>query len=221
MAQKVLLHGTKTAAGGQKMKKEVMIAENDIIELKKEAEKKVNGIITLKKVTEKEDQEQAKAQVNCYFCEKPLLQKNFRDAVKDHCHMTGAYRGAAHNVCNLKMRIKPKTDQIPVVFHYLRGYDAHHLMQAMSNLQKEVKCVANNMEKYITFSVGGLRFIDSLNFLQGSLDSLVRATPKESLKITSTISNGSDLLMDEIQRNKSSGQADVLQQAQRRAHNRR
>ena len=92
------------------------------------------------------------------------------------------------------MRIKPKTDQIPIVFHNLRGYDAHHLMQAMANLQKEVKCVANNMEKYITFSVGGLRFIDSLNFLQGSLDSLVSATPKESLKITSTISKGSDLL---------------------------
>ena len=92
------------------------------------------------------------------------------------------------------MRIKPKTDQIPVVFHNLRGYDAHHLMQAMSQLQKEVKCVANNMEKYITFSVGGLRFLDALNFLQGSLDSLVTATPTESLKITSTISKGSDLL---------------------------
>ena len=33
--------------------------------------------------------EQAKSQVNCYFCEKSLLEKNFRDAVKDHCHMTG------------------------------------------------------------------------------------------------------------------------------------
>ena len=50
------------------------------------------------------------------------------------------------------------------------------------------------MEKYITFSVGGLRFINSFNFLQASLDSLVSATPKESLKITSTISKGSDLL---------------------------
>ena len=54
--------------------------------------------------------------------------------------------------------------------------------------------VANNMEKYITFSVGNIHFIDSLNFLQASLDSLVSATPKESLKITSTISKGSDLL---------------------------
>ena len=148
----------------------------------------------LKRLTDEMDQLEAESQENCNLCEKPLLQKNFRDAVKDHCHITGRYRGAAHNECKLKMRIKSKTDQIPIVFHNLRGYDAHHLMQAMSNLQKEVKCVANNMEKYITFSVGGLRFIDSLNFLQGSLDSLVRATPKESLKITSTISNGSDLL---------------------------
>ena len=67
-------------------------------------------------------------------------------------------------------------------------------MQAMSQLQKEIKCIANNMEKYITFSVGGLRFTDSFNFLQGSLDSLVSSTPKESLKITSTISKGNELL---------------------------
>ena len=64
----------------------------------------------------------------------------------------------------------------------------------MSKLEKDLKCIANNMEKYITFSVGNIRFIDSLNFLQASLDSLVSATPKESLKITSTISKGRDLL---------------------------
>ena len=122
------------------------------------------------------------------------MKKNFRDEVKSHCHITGRYRGAAHKACNLKIRIEPKTDQISVVFYNPRGYDADHLMQAMSQLQKEVKCVANNMEKYITFSVGGPRFIDSLNFLQGSLDSLVSATPKESFKITSTISKGSDQL---------------------------
>ncbi|KAL9976670.1 hypothetical protein ACROYT_G013996 [Oculina patagonica] len=50
--------------------------------------------------------------------------------------------------------------------------------------QKEVKCVANNMEKYITFSLGGLRFIDSLNFLPGKLEKLVEEIPKESLNIT-------------------------------------
>ena len=124
------------------------------------------------------------------FCGNPLLQKNFRDAVKDHCHITGRHRGGAHNNCNVKLRINPKTTPIPVVFHNLRGYDAHHLMQEMSQIDKEVKCIANNMEKYITFLVSGLRFIDSLNFLQGSLDPLVSATPKEALKIASTIAKG-------------------------------
>jgi len=161
---------------------------------KAQKEKEKWGVQRLKRLEDEKDQLEAKSQKNCKYCEKPLLQKNFRDAVKDHCRITGRFRGAAHYECNKKLRINPQTDPIPVVFHKLRGYDAHHLMQAMSQLQKEVKCVANNMEKYITFSVGGLRFIDSLNFLEGSLDSLVRATPKEALKITSTISKGSDLL---------------------------
>ena len=169
-------------------------------------------IIILKK-PEQKDKYKAKQQTDCNLCKKPLLQKNYRDAVKDHCHITGKYRGAAHSQCNLKLRIK--THQIPVVFHNLKGYDAHHLMQAMANLKKEVKCVANNMEKYITISVDGLRFIDSLNFMQGSLDSLVEVIVKgveeatsnlkdrdleykkkikEELKITSGLSNDSNLL---------------------------
>ena len=122
------------------------------------------------------------------------MRQNFRDAVKDHCHITGKFRGAAHSDCNKKLRINPKTDEIPVVFHNLKGYDAHHLMQGLSKAKREVKPIANNMEKYITLTAGGLRFIDSLNFLQASLDSLVRATPKEELKITKRISRGSELL---------------------------
>lgn len=80
------------------------------------------------------------------------------------------------------------------MFHNLRCYDAHHLMQAMSLMQQEVRCAANNMGKYITFSVGGIRFIDSMNFLQGSLDSLVKATPQGSLINTAKIAADSDLL---------------------------
>ena len=131
-----------------------------------------------------------KNQETCLFCAELLLKQNHKDSVKDHCHITGKHRGAAHNECNFRLR----TDPIPVVFHNLRGYDVHHLMQAMSQLQKEIKCIANNMAKYITFSVGGLCCIDSFNFLQGSLDSLVSASPNESLKLTSTISKGDELL---------------------------
>ena len=163
---------------------------------KRRKRKRKMGVQRLKKLTDEKDKMKAKSQENCKYCEKPLLQKNFRYAVKDYCHRTGRYRGAAHSYCNNLLRIYPKTEEIPVVFHNLKGYDAHHLKQAVSQTNKEVKnCIANNMEKYITFSVGGLRFIsDSLNFLHQSLNSLVSVTPKELLKFTSTISKGSDLL---------------------------
>ena len=76
---------------------------------------------------------------------------------------------------------------IPVVFHNLRGYDAHHLMQVMSEYKKDLTCIANNMEKYISFTMGNLRFIDSLAFLLSSLDSVVKSMPKENLKITAAM----------------------------------
>ena len=104
--------------------------------------------------------------------------------MKYHCHISGKYSEVAHNPCNLKLRINPKTIAIPVLLHNLRGYDVYHLMQAMSKQQKEVRCIANNMQKYISVTVGGLRFIDSLNFLQASLDSLVKSMPGHSFKYT-------------------------------------
>ena len=47
-----------------------------------------------------------------------LNYKNCRK-VKDHCHYTGKYRGAAHSVCNLIYNI-PK--EIPVIFHNRSNY---------------------------------------------------------------------------------------------------
>ena len=123
-------------------------------------------------------------QEDCMYCGEPLLVKNYRDAVKDHYHVTGKYRGAAHNYCNFLLRIKPKTDPIPVVFDNLSGYDAHLLFQAVSKIDREISCMPRSMEDYISFSLGNLRFIDSYRFLQASLDSLVKSTPYEKFKYT-------------------------------------
>ena len=65
---------------------------------------------------------------------------------------------------------------IPVIFHNLKGYDGHLLMQAMARVRGEIKCIATNTEKYISFSLGNLKFIDSMNFMQSSLDKLVNGT---------------------------------------------
>ena len=54
----------------------------------------------------------------CHICKKELVNDNGVDKVRDHCHFTGKYRGAAHNSCNLQCR-KPMI--LPVIFHNLQG----------------------------------------------------------------------------------------------------
>jgi len=117
---------------------------------------------------------------SCHVCGNPLG----GDSVRDHCHITGKFRGAAHSACNLKLSLNPKTTIIPVVFHNLKGYDSHLLMQAIAKAEGKITCIPNNTEKYISFSLGQLRFIDSAQFLQASLDKLVSACGEEAFQIT-------------------------------------
>ena len=90
--------------------------------------------------------------------------------------MTGKYREAAHNECNCKLKLNPKRMPIPVIFHNLKGYDGHLLMQAMARVRGEIKCIPTNTEKYISFSLGNLRLIHSVNFLLSSLEKLVEGS---------------------------------------------
>ena len=53
----------------------------------------------------------------CHVCSKKYTDKDVR--VRDHCHITGKFRGSAHQECNLKLRIKPEDIKIPVIFHNL------------------------------------------------------------------------------------------------------
>ena len=86
--------------------------------------------------------------------------------------------------CNINyFRTNPKTEVVPVIFHNLKGYDAHHIMSGIAEVQSDLKCIPNNMEKYVSFSLGKLRFIDSLGFLQSSLDALVVTNKPESFTI--------------------------------------
>ena len=106
---------------------------------------------------------------NCWICEKEIEE----DKVRDHCHFTGEYRGAAHKACNLKLKIKPYSTKIPVIFHNLKGYDSHLIMQKIHISKGNISCIANNSEKYISFSIGQLTFLDSFQFNPTSLEKLV------------------------------------------------
>jgi hypothetical protein len=99
----------------------------------------VNNIFKKKMIiTPKQEREFQEAK-DCSICGEELGE----DRVRDHCHVTGDYRGAAHNMCNLKYRI---TWKVPVVFHNLRGYDSHLIMQEIGKFKMEVNVIPNNME---------------------------------------------------------------------------
>ena len=63
----------------------------------------------------------------CHIYTKPLED----DKVRDHCHITGNYRGAAHNACHLLYRISKTGWKLPVVIHNLKGYDGHLIVKAL------------------------------------------------------------------------------------------
>ena len=88
----------------------------------------------------------------CYICKKEFNnndKKNYK--VRDHCHYTGKYRGAAHNICNLRYKV-PK--EIPIVFHNGSIYDYLFIIkELMKEFNGNFECLSENTEKYITFSV--------------------------------------------------------------------
>ena len=76
-----------------------------------------------------------KTQVSVIF---PPQKNTARDIkVRDLCHITGNFRGSAHQDCNLRLRIKPEEKKIPAIFHNLRGYDSHFIIQEIGKIAKE------------------------------------------------------------------------------------
>ena len=142
----------------------------------------------------------------CHICGENYTYKDVR--VRDHCHITGKFRGSAHQECNLKLRIKPESLKIPIVFHNFRGYDSHFIMQQIGKIAKDytykdkkgkdqpltINAIPNNMEKYMAFMLGNhLTFIDSFQFVSSSLDKLVNNLPKDDLIYTSEVFKGKKL----------------------------
>lgn len=105
--------------------------------------------------------------------------------VRDHCHVTGKYRGGAHNSCNLNFQ-HPKL--IPCIFHNLKGFDSSLIMQSLGFYKrKRISVVPHSVQKYISFSLGSLRFLDSFQFLPNSLAGLVDDLVKEDSKHFKTL----------------------------------
>lgn len=122
---------------------------------------------------------------HCYICNQP-----FTNLIKcrDHDHLgTGDptsdnytnFRNAACQSCNLNLQ---HPSFIPVFFHNLRGFDLHLLMTKLGNYKdKKLSVIAQNSERYISFSLGNLRFLDSFQFMTSSLEALVNNLAADGL----------------------------------------
>ena len=163
----------------------------------------------------KDDEEKFQKAEECHICDKKYTDKDIR--VRDHCHITGKYRGSTHQECNLKLRVNSEEIKIPVIFHNLRGYDSHFIMQEIGAIVKKhayknkkgeekhmnINAIPNNMEKYMAFMLGNhLTFLDSFQFMSSSLEKLVEnitkcgecKTCKPDSCIKQTINNEGDVM---------------------------
>ena len=110
----------------------------------------------------------------CHICNKCFNnKKNYK--VRGHSHIDGKYRGAAHRKCNLDYYANRF---LPVVFHNLKGYDSHVILKNAFNINKQlgnknIDGIPMSYEKFMSLTIGDLRFIDSMQFMPGSLEKLV------------------------------------------------
>ena len=114
-----------------------------------------------------EDENNYQNSQNCWICN----QKIIKDKVRDHCHITGKFRGSAHKECNSKLRIPRK---LPIIFHNLEGYDGHIIFKELNNFKDiDMRVIPKLSEKYMSIIINrSIIFLDSLQFYKASLDNL-------------------------------------------------
>ncbi|XP_011268311.3 uncharacterized protein LOC112638216 [Camponotus floridanus] len=133
----------------------------------------------------------------CYACERPFE----TDDTRDHCHLTGRFRGPTHSACNLNYK---DSYVILVFFHNLSGYDAHFIIKDVANAYPgSVELLPVTKESYIAFSkivrdtaaaeedegnavrsrCVKLRFVDSFKFLGAGLEKLASYLDENKLTI--------------------------------------
>ena len=146
--------------------------------------KRITNIPKKKMIFGEKEEKRFDKETECLICNKNFVRGDVN--VKDHCHFTGRYRGAAHNSCNLNYS---KPNFTPVVFHSLSGYDSHLFIKNLGISEGNIDCtLASQKKKKKKYRLEvkneektkslhhQVRYIDSFKFMATSLDKLVNKT---------------------------------------------
>ena len=114
------------------------------------------------------------------------------EKVRDHCHISGKYRDDAHWSCNINLKI---TKNVPVIFHNLKGYESHLIFKELSRFNNlKISIIPNGLEKYMAFTINeNFFFIDSMQFMNSSLDKLLKNLNDKYFKYLSEEFSGEKL----------------------------
>ena len=125
----------------------------------------------------KEDNEDFKYSTKWWICDNEYVDNDVK--VRNHCHVTG-------NALHIEIVISILNHKIPNVFHNLKNYDPHLVMQELDKFNLKISVAPNGLKKYTTFTINNkLGFIDNFQFLRSSVDSLVKNLNKDDFKYLS------------------------------------
>ena len=93
-----------------------------------------------------EEEEYFQSSNTCWICEKLIDDEK----VRGHCHIAGKYGGAAHWRCNVNLKL---TKNVFIIFHNLKGYGSHLIMNVINEFDVNVCVIPNGLEKYIAFKI--------------------------------------------------------------------
>lgn len=124
---------------------------------------------------EDEDKMLFAEQTECHMCHVPFSKRNRK--VRDHNHLVRHrnFRNALCSLCNLTYASDDLRD-IAVICHNASGYDSHLILSELNKMQTSlgaIRVIPRNLQRYLAFTLGMFKFIDSLQFLPASLDVLV------------------------------------------------
>ena len=143
---------------------------NSIKEESKYCKEVIKKHFNKKLLITKEDNEYFENSTKCWICNNHYVDNDVK--VRDHCHITGKYRGSAHRDCNINLNLNKK---VPVVFYNLKNCDSNLIMQEPDKFNLKINVILNEFKKYVSFTINNkLSLIENFQFLSSSFDTLVK-----------------------------------------------